>query len=522
MATDFKRSFTAPPRTTDPELWTLNRILLATRGRILPLAKAGHKRHPTSLHGLAELKTIHFAGISTDSRTISPGDLFIALSGDNFNGVDFIHKAIQKGAAGVVVRKNAGQEAARLVNETKSSANHRTIPIILVENTEVALGDLAAYRRSLMGGLRVIAITGSSGKTTVKEMTAAILADHFNTLKTKKNFNNLIGLPLTLLDVTSRHDVAVLEMGMNRPGEIFRLTDIADPDIGVINNVHPAHLEGLGSIEGVAKAKQELFEGMKSWSTLVVNYDDPIIRKMAGGYRQKKISYAASAAGRRQGAYIRATHARNHGQEGLSFTLHIGQQKERILLKTIGSHNIGNALAATALTYAAGLSITDIAEGLSRFTGFENRAELLMSSYLGLHILNDSYNANPASTQAALESIAGLKKNHQAIAVLGDMFELGNYSIEAHRQVGKSVAKAGLTYLAATGEFAAETVKAARAAGMPVECTQIFRDKKEISRWLQDLRQTRSITNGDWLLLKGSRGMHMETILTDLAQGATD
>ena len=353
-------------------------------------------------------------------------------------------------------------------------------------------------------------------------MTAAIFSENCNTLKTKNNFNNLIGLPLTLLDLTSRHEVAVLEMGMNSPGEIRRLTEIADPDIGVIINVHPAHLEGLGSIQGVAKAKQELFDGMKSWSTMVINYDDPLVRKMAKQYRSKKISYAASSTGRRHGAFIKATHSKNHGPEGLSFTLHIEQQKKRIHLQTIGLHNISNSLAAAALAHAAGLHINDIANGLSRFTGFEKRAQLLTHFHLGLHILNDSYNANPASMQAAIETIANLKKNRRAIAVLGDMFELGNYSIEAHRQLGKSIAVSGITYLAATGEFAAETVNAARAAGMPVDCTQFFQDKEEISKWLRKLSEKGNIARGDWLLLKGSRGMHMETILDDLKQGATD
>ncbi|MDH5297472.1 MAG: UDP-N-acetylmuramoyl-tripeptide--D-alanyl-D-alanine ligase, partial [Desulfobulbaceae bacterium] len=230
--------------------WSISQVLLATGGRFV----AGSPQ-------------ARFRAISTDSRTIEAGDLFVALAGEQHDGLAFVSEAVKKGAAGIVVAR---------VPEPLPA-----VPVILVEDTTRALGDLAAYRRSLMPNLKVLAITGSSGKTTVKEMVAAILEQKMKVLKTRGNFNNLIGMPLSLLPVERQHHVAVLEMGMNQAGEIARLAEIADPDIACINNVQPAHLAGFGDIDGVARAKGELFAGVKSWARLVVNLDDRRVRALA-------------------------------------------------------------------------------------------------------------------------------------------------------------------------------------------------------------------------------------------------
>ena len=496
--------------------WTLNQVLLATRGRVIAVP-AGKFDRKNRTAGQASLSDIRFQQISIDTRTIGRGDLFLALRGENFDGTDFIPEAIRKGAAGLIISSSRCDEVLAVVRGQSRSGAHPVLPLVLVDDPLTALGDLAAFRRSLMPDLKVIAITGSSGKTTVKEMAAAIIARKYSTLKTKGNFNNLVGLPLTLLGVEETHQVAVLEMGMNMPGEIARLTEIADPDIGIIVNIHPAHLAGLKDIAGVAKAKKELFANSKTWSTIVVNNDDPLVRSVARGQRQRKIGFAATPPGRRHGGLIRATRISNLGPEGMAFTLHIGPESKRVRIRAIGPHNVGNGLAAAALAHAAGLSLKDIAIGLSAFNGFDKRAQIMARPLNGLRVINDTYNANPASMQAAIDMLSQLKEDHRAIAVIGDMLELGDYSVAAHQEAGRNIGRAAIDFLAAYGDFAPEVVGAARVAGMAADRARAFADKGEITAWLKKLRHDNLLAPGDWLLLKGSRGMRMETLIHDLA-----
>jgi UDP-N-acetylmuramoyl-tripeptide--D-alanyl-D-alanine ligase len=497
--------------------WILSQLLLATEGRvlILPAEKNNRDERTSKTAGLPEST---FQGISTDTRTLEPGEIFLALRGEHFDGLNFIPEALRKGATGLIINRDRLEDFMAMRRDPALINHCRRLPVILVADTLTALGNLAAHRRSIMPDVQIIAITGSSGKTTVKEMTAAILAAHYPTLKTQGNFNNLIGLPRTLLDLQHYHRKAVLEMGMNQPGEIGRLTTIADPDIGLITNIHPAHLAGLKDLDGVAHAKGELFAGMASWATMVVNYDDPLIRKLAAPFRQKKIGYAITATGRRQGAAVTASHIKNNGADGISFSLHIGTKKQRVHLRSIGLHNVGNALAAAALAHAAGLNIEKIAAGLATFSAFEKRGQILPLPLLGLRVINDAYNANPASMQAAIETLASLKKGRRAIVVLGDMLELGDISKTAHRLLGKNVAAAGIDYLAATGTFRNEIVRGARAAGMSDVQAQAFSDKTAIVDWLKELTANGTVDAGDWMLIKGSRGMRMETIIKDLEQ----
>ena len=475
VAADFGTGFSTKPDFS----WSLSQVLLATGGRFVggsPQAR--------------------FRAISTDTRSIEAGDLFLALSGDRFDGLSFVSEAVRKGAAGVVVE--------RLPEPLPS------VPVILVKDCLVALGDLAAYRRSLMRNLQVLAITGSSGKTTVKEMVAAVLGQKKRVLKTRGNFNNLIGLPLSLLPVGPSDDVAVMEMGMNQAGEISRLAEIADPDIACITNVQEAHLAGFGGIEGVAAAKAELFGGVKSWATLVVNIDDKRIRKFAAGCEQRKITF-----GRGRKADVRATHIRDCGVEGVAFTLHLKGTKGRVHLKAMGTHNVLNSLAAAGMAHAAGMRFKAIVKGLESFQGFDKRlqVEKLRS---GLHLVNDTYNANPASMLAALETVKGASRDHKAVAVLGDMLELGEQSRESHASVGRSAAGLGYDYLLAVGEFAESIVEGARQAGMTAGQVKRFSDKNALVAFIQDMINTGDIGQGDWLLVKGSRGMRMETIISEL------
>lgn len=465
--------------TVQDPVWTLSQILLATGGRFIS--------------GRTEA---NFRSICTDSRAIEPGDLFLALAGEQYDGQDYVEQAIRKGAGGVIVSRPP---------EVKTS-----VPVVLVEDTLRALGDLAAYRRALMHDLQVMAITGSSGKTTVKEMAAAILGEEYNVLKTKGNFNNLVGLPLSLLPVDVHQDIAVLEMGMNQLGEIARLTEIGDPDIGCITNIQDAHLAGLDDISGVAKAKGELFAGIKAWGKLVVNADDKRVRSLARRCSQEKITY-----GRSRQAFIRATHIRSLGEKGMSFTLHIGMDKARIRISGLGVHNVMNGLAAAAMAYAVGTDIHQIVSGLEKFKPYDKRLQVQQLPG-GLKLINDSYNANPASVLAALETVQNIKRGNKAVVILGDMLELGNQSVASHRFIGESIGNLGFDYLLAVGSYADIVVGAARQTGMKKDQAIKFVSKEEIADWLKDSMRKGILSAGDWILLKGSRGMQMETITADL------
>ncbi len=456
--------------------WTLGQVIIATGGRLL-----------------SGSSTAVFRSVSTDTRTIKPGDLFLALVGENFDGTSFVEQAVKKGAAGVVVSK-----------EFKTNLS---IPVILVSDSMTALGNLAAYRRSMLKGLNVMAITGSSGKTTVKDITAEIMQNCGNVIKTTGNFNNLVGLPLSLLPANYHHDYAVLEMGMNAPGEIARLTEIADPDVACINNIQAAHLEGLGDINGVAQAKGELFAGCRSSTTLVVNQDDAMVRRLVKNVKTEKITF-----GRRKDAFVRATHVYKRGSAGMSFTLHIGSDKMRVRINQIGDHNVINSLAASALAYGAGAGLADIASGLEAYTPAENRLGQV-TMQCGLRVVNDSYNANPSSMKAALATANDIKQEGKVVAVLGDMLELGDYSIEAHAQVGKHAALCKVDYLLCVGDFSEEIVKAAKKNNLTGQAHH-YSSKADLEKSIETLWQKGQIMPNDLVLLKGSRGMRMEELLT--------
>lgn len=460
-------------------VWTLSQVLLATGGRFLSgKTEAGFRR------------------VSADSRAVEPGDLFVALRGENFDGHAYLAQAVQKGAAGLLV--------------DTIPEKMPPVPMVLVKDTLRALGDLAAYRRSLMPDLQVVAITGSCGKTTAKEMISAILAREYNVLKTKGNFNNLIGLPLSLLPVEFHHDFAVMEMGMNRLGEIARLTEIADPDIACITNIQDAHLAGLSDISGVARAKGELFAGIKAWGRLVVNADDKRVRAAARRCSQKKITF-----GRNPKADIRGIRLRSLGEKGMAFTLQIGTNEARVRIRSLGAHNVQNALAAAGMAHAAGVKFKEIVAGLESFAPFEKRLQVQKLTG-GIRLVNDAYNANPSSMLAALETLRQMDRGHKKVVILGDMLELGQQSLAAHQAIGRQVAQMGFDAFLAVGEFAEAMIAAAWQKGMSREKAVLFADKGQISAWLSERISEGSLQSGDWVLVKGSRGMRMETIAHDL------
>lgn len=473
--------------------WTVDHLLRATSGTL--------KQQGT---------TVLLGEISTDTRSLQVGDVFLALKGENFNGHDFAAEAIKKGAAALIISQSLPDSESR-------------VSVVRVNDTLRALGELAGYRRqALAPQLLVIGITGSSGKTTVKEMTAAIFEAQYEqvqppaVLKTQGNLNNLIGLPLSLLRSDAGHRAAVMEMGMNRPGEIKRLAEIAQPDIGCITNVQAAHLEGLGSIEGVARAKGELFASMSGKGIRVVNYDDRHTISLGEYYGNTVIGFAVTPAGRRHKPTVRATRINSKGAAGMRFTLHINNWRKRITVPATGVHNVANCAAAAAIATAAGIDPEVIARGL---TGYSSGDKRLQISALpgGIHVLNDSYNANPSSMEAALRTVCGFGRSCRRIAVLGDMLELGDAAAGAHRNIGALVAELGFDFLGVTGNFAGEVAGAARQAGMNRNRIMQAASTREMAHWIAGLIAGSKLEAGDWLLVKGSRGMRMETVLEHLA-----
>lgn len=464
--------------TVQSPVWDLAGVLTATGGELVS-------------HG----GRVFFRMVSTDSRQIEPGDLYVALVGDRFDGHDFLSEVVKKGAAGVVVSRRPEKAL--------------PVPVVLVADTLRGLGDLARYRRQLLPRLKVAAITGSSGKTTVKDMLAAILSGQGAVLKTTGNFNNLVGLPLSLLPVDYRHRHAVLEMGMNRPGEIARLAEIAQPDVACITNIQPAHLEGVGSIAGVAKAKGELFAGMGKDGVLAVNLDDFRVKRIAAALPHAKVTF-----GRDREAMVRGLRAVSKDARGVSFTLRIAGEERRVSLRALGGHMVTNALAAAAMAHGLGLDLAAIVAGLAAYEPAAQRMQPVQLAN-GVTVVNDTYNANPGSTAAALKAIAAMRGKGRIVAVLGDMLELGDGSAAEHRKIGGLVARSGFDRLFACGGFAAEVAAGALGEGMRPE--QVLAGaKEEAASELRRLLANGAIAAGDLILVKGSRGMRMETLVAEL------
>ena len=440
-----------------------------------------------------------FQGISTDSRTVTEGELFIALKGPRFDGHHYALEALKKKAGGVLIEED-------MVGDIRWNG-YRSRAVIAVKDTLTALGDIARdWRRKY--GTPVVALTGSNGKTTTKEMIAACLGTTFPILKTKGNLNNLIGVPLTLLTLTEKERIAVLEMGMNVPGEIRRLTEIAEPDVGLITNIQKVHLEGMGSLERLKEEKGELFRRMRRDGTIVVNQDDPRVVDLASDYPGQRITF-----GIEHPSEVMAKEIQLRGAEGTSFTLILEGEVMEIHLRLLGRHFVPNALSAMAIACLFGVEMKQAKEAIENFQSFPMRMEVIPLKG-GKTLINDAYNANPYSMELALETLVEVKGKGRSIAVLGDMLELGNFAKEAHEQLGGKVSELAIDFLFALGEEAPIVVESAIRHGFPIERTRVVESHSEAISLLRQMVQ-----NGDWILVKGSRRIAMEKIIEGLTEG---
>ncbi len=367
-----------------------------------------------------------------------------------------------------------------------------------------ALGDLArSWRRR--HPVPVVAITGSNGKTTTKEMTALILAKKFKVLKTEGNWNNLIGLPLMLLKMAPEHQVAVLEMGMNVPGEIRRLRAIAEPQVSAICNIGQAHLEFLGNIEGVARAKGELWEGVGEKDWIAVNLDDPRVVELAASAHCQKKTF-----GILRKADLYADQLSPGEGKGIRFSLTLDGARRSVQLTTFGKHQVYNALAAAALAKILGIRLEEIVTGLEEFQPLAGRGTILRLGR-NIRIMDESYNSNPDSLQATLAAFGEMKGKGRGLLVMGDMLELGSTSSAEHEKIGKWIAQRGLAHLIFFGEKAHDLAEGARMGGAEKGKVLVAQTHEEVLKNLEKI-----IESGDWILVKGSRAMQMERIIQGL------
>jgi UDP-N-acetylmuramoyl-tripeptide--D-alanyl-D-alanine ligase len=441
-----------------------------------------------------KLQTI-LGGVSTDSRKIGAGEVFWALKGNRYDGHDFVENAVNSGASGVVVE--AGFRYTIPKNKTPF--------VISVKDSLKALGDFAAWWRQ-QHRPKVIAITGSVGKTTTKEMAACILELGGATLKNPGNYNNLIGLPLTLLSLEQGHQRVVLEMGMNQPGEIARLTEIADPDVGVITNVGMAHIEGLGNLESVARAKAELVEKLSQKATAVLNGDDPLLLKTASIFRKEMVSFGL---GKRND--VRGQRVRNMGREGIGYDLQYQGVSRWVNVRVPGLQNVHNSLAAATACLCLKEPFEHIVEGLGRFAGIKGRF-MVITLAEGITLVDDTYNANPQSLKAALQSVKALINGRSRIIVgLGEMLELGDATVSAHEDAGRWIAELGTYYFVAMGEHAHVMTRGAEQAGMSKMHTEVVKTHAGMVKKIEEKMKA-----GDLVFLKGSRRMALENVVEEL------
>jgi UDP-N-acetylmuramoyl-tripeptide--D-alanyl-D-alanine ligase len=464
-----------------PLTWTTAEIIEATQGGLL----CGDLRRP-------------FTGVSIDSRNISAEDVFVAITGDIHDGHTFTSKIVDQGVRGLVISR---QKASQM---PISAWKTNDVVCIAVEDTTRALGDMAAFNR-LRSHVSVVAITGSNGKTTTRRMTTAVIDRQYDILTAVGNFNNDIGLPLTLLGLSTGHQWAVLELGTNNPGEIARLSEICSPDIGVLTNIGPAHLEGLGSIEGVMQEKGDLLKSLGPGAKAILNADDPRVIQLASKTKAEVILYGLS-----REATIRAEDI-NETKHTISFTLILAAESIAVHLNSPGRFMVSNALAAAAVGQQLGLSCQAVKTGLEAFKPVSGRMNI-RDMPGGIHLIDDTYNANPESMKAAFATLNTMRAGARGVVVIGDMLELGAQAQSLHRKVGARVARSGISRLYAYGEFAAAVRTGAHDEGMP--STDTFEGRQDeivedLKNWLQP---------DDWLLVKGSRGMAMEKVVRKLQE----
>ncbi|MDX1695230.1 MAG: UDP-N-acetylmuramoyl-tripeptide--D-alanyl-D-alanine ligase [Ketobacteraceae bacterium] len=431
-----------------------------------------------TLHG----DNLRFSSVSTDTRTIQPGDLFVALKGPNFNGHDYVQQAADSGAIALMVSE-----------EVKTD-----LPQIRVENTLAGLGALGAAWKAQFT-IKTIAITGSSGKTSVKEMAAAILSLKGETLATRGNFNNEIGVPLTLLSLTDKHQYAVIELGANHIGEIAYTVSLVKPNVAAITNAGSAHIEGFGSRENIAKAKGEIYQGLVANGTAVINMDDAYCeywQSITEGYAKMSFSLENKGAD----VYASDINVNTAGQYG--FRLHVGDDSILVQLKLLGAHNVLNAINAAAMTAPLDVDLETVRRGLESVEPIRGR--LYPIPLDGGILIDDTYNANPASVKAAADLLAELDVT--TCMVLGDMAELGTHAPSMHREVGEYIALKGIEYLVAKGKHAADYLVGFSKFQSIEQKSARFDEFHEVASYLQQEKP-------ETVLVKGSRSAAMENVV---------
>ena len=431
-------------------------------------------------------------GISTDTRSIKQGEIFFALEGENYDGHKFVEQAIHNGAAGAVI--SSGKKAAYSFHN-----GFKKCALLEVADTLTALGELAKfYRNSLPASF--IAVTGSNGKTTTKDMAYHVLRNFKSVSRSRKSFNNFIGVPLTIFETETAHDFCIVEMGTNAPGEIKRLSEIIFPDFAILTNISNAHLEGLENIEGVASAKSEFIENMAEDGTLITNADDDWCNQIADRFNGKVISF-----GFNQSADIKASNVKRN-DSGFVFTVN---DSLTVNLPVFGKHNIYNALAVIAMCDTVGVGIEVICDKFMDFKLPPMRMEKQICG--GIVVVNDGYNSNPSSMSSALDEFSQLITSGRKVLICGDMLELGNYAERLHKEVGAKVADANIDVLWTVGPLSRFVAEEAIANGMPRENILSCETSEEICSFVAS-----QLKKDDTVLIKGSRRMKLECVLRQI------
>jgi UDP-N-acetylmuramoyl-tripeptide--D-alanyl-D-alanine ligase len=442
-------------------------------------------------------------GYSLDSRAIKPGELFFAVKGERLDGHDFVEAALANGAVAAVVQREWVEKFAEptLAGPASQSGGTRGTrqSLIVVKDALAALQKLAACVRREWGK-PLIAVTGSAGKTTTKELIATLLATKYRVLKTEGNFNNHFGLPLQLLRLEPEHDIAVIELGMSHPGEITELAGIAQPEYGVVTNVAPVHLGFFQSVAGIARAKQELVDALPATGTAILNADDEYVSKFGLHYEGKIVIYGITAP-----ADVKAEKVEQRGQEGSTFEAVAGCTRQRVHLPLIGRHNVYNALAAIAVGLQRSVSLAEAAEAIAKISAVDKRGQIVEIG--GATVVNDCYNSNPRALDFMVDALAGMKPGlgGRRIVVAGEMLELGPAGEDLHRRCGVHAAGRGLDVVLGVRGLARFIAEAARSNGTQSEFVET---PEQAGEWL-----AREVKAGDVVLLKASRGVKLERAL---------
>lgn len=435
------------------------------------------------------------SGVTIDSRNVKTGDLFVAFPGERHDGHEYVLAAAQAGAVGAMV--------------TRAVEAPESVFLLQVDDARSAIAALAGHHR-MRFNIPVVGVTGSVGKTTTKEMVAAVLGQRWKTLKSEGNFNNELGLPLTLFRLDEGYEAAVLEMGMRGAGQIASLAGIAHPTAGVITNVGETHIEILGSVAAIAAAKGELAEALPPEGLLALNADDPYVVAMASRARAKTLFFGRES--RHHAADLWASEVETMGLEGIRFRL-CGAMEGLIRVPLPGEHNVLNALGAITVAWGLGLTKEQISGGLMAYQAAPHRLILLRGAE-GQHVIDDTYNANPASMRATLRLLGETPCAGRRIAILGDMLELGSRANEAHREAGAAAREAGVDLLIAFGPLSGYVAEGARSAGLDPSHVFAMQHKEQVFERVLELTG-----RDDVVLVKGSRGMRMEEVVDVIVKG---